>query len=61
MRIRSSSSRPARIEARKSVRRLADGQKFLQRRFLELDAGLGTKARAERLATVEHFAATSAA
>ena len=40
----------ARIEPPEQLQGLAHGQEVLQRRLLELDAGLGAKPRAERLA-----------
>jgi hypothetical protein len=47
---------PARVEPPEEGERFAHGQEFLQCRLLELDARLVAKARAERLAPVEHAA-----
>ena len=47
---------PARVQAREQGERLAHRQEVLERRLLELDAGLRAKLRAERLAAIQHLA-----
>ncbi len=43
-----------RIQATEHRKRLAHGQEILERRLLELDAGLGAKSRAQWFAAIEH-------